>query len=130
VAFSTSPGADAVEGGEANSPFTAALLEALPQPGVNIEEVFQKVREKVSKETKGEQVPQVISSLTAPFVLQPASPESIAAAERKVDEARNDYELARGINTIEAWEAFLRVHPSGFHAVLARAKLSQLKAAP
>jgi uncharacterized caspase-like protein len=130
VAFSTSAGGDAVEGADANSPFTAALLDASAQPGLNIEGVFQRVRDQVSKETQGEQVPQVISSLTSAFAFLPASPESSVAGKRADDEARKDYELARVINSVEAWEAFLRVHPSGFHAVLARAKLSQLKAAP
>lgn len=40
--------------------------------------------------------------------------------------ARADYELVRGIGTKEAWDTFLRKHPAGFYADLARIELSRL----
>jgi uncharacterized caspase-like protein len=139
VAFSTSPGADADEGDGANSPYTSALVETIKEPGLRIEQALEKVRQKVSKDTDGRQIPQESSSLKAPFSFVAAPP---AAAERSpsaattqpagvpptpVDAAaRRDYELALEVNTKEAWEAFLQIHPSGFHATLARARLNRL----
>ena len=132
VAFSTSPGGDADEGEGANSPFTAAFVEAIKEPGLRIEQAFQKIRQKVTKDTDGRQIPQEISSLTAPFSFFAAAPETLAqpatSAPAQADgaAARRDYELALEVNTKEAWEAFLQLYPSGFHATLARARLNRL----
>lgn len=132
VAFSTSPGGDADEGEGANSPFTAALVETIKEPGLRIEQALQKVREKVSKGSDGRQIPQEISSLSSPFSFFAAASEvarqPVTAAPGQADDAaaRRDYELALDVNTKEAWEAFLQIHPSGFHATLARARLNRL----
>jgi uncharacterized caspase-like protein len=157
VAFSTSPGGEASEGAEANSPFAAALVETIKEPGLTIEQVFQRVKAKVSKATDGQQVPQEISGLTAqiPFsaiaakaapapepavsppnpAAAPAKaappPEPPTAAPGQADDAaaRRDFELALGVNTKEAWTAFLQTYPSGFYASLAKAQLNKLTGA-
>jgi uncharacterized caspase-like protein len=139
VAFSTSPGADAEEGEGGNSPYTLALVDAIKEPGLRIEQAFDKIRQKVSKDTDARQVPQAISSLTAPFafvaapppaaVIQPIAAVPPPGAADDGAAARRDYELALEVNTKEAWEAFLQVHSSGFHATLARARLNRLTGA-
>lgn len=147
VFFSTSAGGEASEGTEANSPFTVALAEAIKEPGLTIDQVFEKVRVKVSKATNGQQEPQAISGLqgVVPFAAvaaaaprisapeparQPAAaaapPAGPAAAEQTDSETRRDFELALGINTKEAWDAFLQAHPTGFFADLAKAQLNKL----
>jgi len=84
LAYSTAPGAVALDGIEGNSPFTAALAEAIATTGVPIEQVFKQVRVKVLDLTKGRQTPWDTSSLTAQFVFHPAavqSAEDIAAQQ-------------------------------------------------
>jgi hypothetical protein len=68
VAFSTAPG-QAARDGEAgsNSPYSAALSEMLRQPGLRIEDVFKRVRQRVNQETNGEQTPWESSSLVGDF---------------------------------------------------------------
>jgi hypothetical protein len=72
VAYSTSPGAEALDGTSANSPYTSALVEVMKEPGLPIEQVFKGVRVKVNKNTDGRQVPWESSSLTANFAFLPA----------------------------------------------------------
>jgi uncharacterized caspase-like protein len=155
VAFSTSPGGEASEGADANSPFAAALVQTLKEPGLTVEQVFQKVRERVSKATNGQQIPQEISALgsqivfltpaaaaattppsaaptppaagTAPAInQQPAAP---ARAQEEDPGVRRDFELALAVNTKEAWDAFLQAHPTGLFADLAKAQLTKLSGA-
>lgn len=67
LAFSTAPGQVALDGTGSNSPYTAALAEAIRQPGVKIEEAFKQVRRSVVEATGREQVPWESSSLIGDF---------------------------------------------------------------
>src|SRR5215210_5543796 len=78
VAYSTSPGAEALDGTGTNSPYTSALVEVMKEPGLAIEQVFKGVRVKVNKTTDGRQVPWESSSLTANFAFLPGSNPIIA----------------------------------------------------
>src|SRR3990170_3883924 len=57
VAYSTSPGQEALDGTGTNSPYTAALVDVMKEPGLAIEQVFKSVRVRVNKVTEGRQVP-------------------------------------------------------------------------
>jgi uncharacterized caspase-like protein len=78
VAYSTSPGQEALDGTGANSPYTSALVEVMKEPGLQIEQVFKGVRVKVNKNTDGRQVRWESSSLTANFAFMPASGPNLA----------------------------------------------------
>ena len=67
LAYSTAPGAVALDGLDGNSPFTKALAQEIPTPGAPIEQVFKNVRVKVIEETQGKQTPWDTSSLTDDF---------------------------------------------------------------
>lgn len=68
VAFSTAPGQSARDGtAGGNSPYSSALGEMLRQPGLRIEDVFKRVRQRVNQETGGEQTPWESSSLVGDF---------------------------------------------------------------
>ncbi len=94
VAFSTAPGKAAQDGPEGgNSVFTAALAEALAEPGLKIEEVFKKVRIAVRAKTKGEQTPWESTSLTGDFY--PAG-EKVSAPKSAAEASSEKHsELAR-----------------------------------
>ena len=88
VAFSTAPGKAALDGPDGgNSYYTAALAQAMAEPGLKIEEVFKKVRIAVREKTKGEQTPWESTSLTGDFypagekVSAPEPVHQIAAAK-------------------------------------------------
>ena len=70
VAFSTSPGKVAVDGpAGGNSFYTAALAQAMAEPGLKIEEVFKRVRIAVREQTPWES-----TSLTGDFYPAQAQP--------------------------------------------------------
>ena len=79
IAFATAPGHVAADGTGGNGTYTKHLVRALVQPGLKIEDMFKQVREAVSKETGGAQVPWENTSLFGDFCFagcaaKPAAP--------------------------------------------------------
>jgi uncharacterized caspase-like protein len=66
VAYSSSPGSVAMDGGGANSPFAEALARQIPLGG-NIDAVFTRVRADVDAATGGQQIPWTSSTLRQEF---------------------------------------------------------------
>lgn len=120
LSFSTSPGAEAEDGGGANSPYTTALLKAGRESGLQIEDTFKRVRLAVNKATDGRQTPWDSSSLVDDFRFfgasdasaQPTAPEKKRTVEewrsllkgKKVEEAN---ELIVSDGSVDAYEAFV-----------------------
>ena len=136
IAYATAPGKVAYDGKGKNSPYTKALVEALRNPGIAIEEVFRRTRRKVLALTKGKQTPWESSSLTGVFYFKqkPANLE---------ENARRAGELASGLTTLQlqeviAWRKvqntkdaaqyrrFIEDFPNGMFAELAQIKLKAL----
>ena len=67
IAYSTAPGAVAVDGDGRHSPYATALAKGIREPGVRIVDVFRQVRIAVERETRGQQTPWESSSLTGDF---------------------------------------------------------------
>ena len=78
LAYSTAPGAEAVDGSGQHSPYADALLKFIKEPGVPIEQMFKQVRLQVHQQTQGKQTPWESSSLTSNFAF--FSPPNPAAA--------------------------------------------------
>ena len=73
VAFSTAPGAVAIDGaGAAHSLYTKHLLANLTTPGLPVEQLFKRVRVAVIQETRRQQVPWESSSLMGDFCFKTA----------------------------------------------------------
>lgn len=126
VAYAAKAGAVASDGDGENSPFAAALVKYITEPGLDLRLAFGRVRDDVMKSTSNRQEPFVYGSLggqtmaLVPQVAKPVDPEA---------EARVDYEFAAQIGTREAWDSFLASHGKGLYANLARAQNSKLSAA-
>jgi uncharacterized caspase-like protein len=126
IAFAAKAGAVASDGDGDNSPFAAALVKYIAEPGLDLRLAFGRVRDDVLKSTGNRQEPFVYGSLggetmaLVPQIAKPVDPEA---------GARVDYELAAQIGTKEVWDSFLASHPSGLYADLARAQNSKLSAA-
>lgn len=77
IAYSTAPGEVAADGVGDNSPFTSALLEHLPTPGLDAREIFTRVRRDVVEVSDRQQVPWESSSLLGNFyfINKPIEPE-------------------------------------------------------
>ncbi len=72
ISYATAPGDVARDGEGRNSPYTGALLQQMQTPGVPIETVFKRVRQKLDSETGGKQVPWESSSLKGDFYFVPS----------------------------------------------------------
>ncbi|MCW5697660.1 MAG: SEL1-like repeat protein [Bauldia sp.] len=141
VAYAAKEGTIADDGDGEHSPYTAALLAHLETPGLEVSFLFRRVRDDVILATGGEQEPFVYGTLGgAPIYFvedTQQAPQLQANAEGPAQNAGQDglgnvaaaYEAALAINTIAAWDAFLRYFPSGYYtdlAVIARDKLLAL----
>ena len=84
IGYSTAPGAVASDGAGSNSDYTAALAETIRLPGLEIAQVFRKVRERVLKVTGDQRTPWESSSIIGEFYFTPptmaASPTDAAMA--------------------------------------------------
>jgi hypothetical protein len=67
IAYATSPGRTASDGSGSNGLYTSALLANIKTPGINILQMFQKVRQTVAAKSGKQQIPWESTSLTADF---------------------------------------------------------------
>lgn len=70
IAYATGPGEVAFDGIGGNSPYTAALARAIRTPGLDVEEIFEQVREEVETATAGAQIPWARFSLDSGVYIQ------------------------------------------------------------
>jgi formylglycine-generating enzyme required for sulfatase activity len=93
LAFATAPGAVASDGPRGvNGLFTKYLLEALREPGLKLNDVFDRVREKVDAESDGKQTPFTVSGVIGTFVFRDPEEED---RKRRAEIARMEGELKR-----------------------------------
>jgi hypothetical protein len=131
IAFAAKAGSTAADGEGGNSPFTAALLNNIAVPGLDIRLAFGRVRDEVLKFTSQKQEPFLYGSVGG-AVLSLVSPEPIPTPTPSADpiaEVRRDYDRATEVGTKEAWDSFLNVYSRGFYSDLARAQRSKVIAA-
>jgi hypothetical protein len=129
IAFAAKAGSTASDGDSKNSPFAAALVDHLPQPGLDLRKAFGFVRDDVLKSTGYKQEPYVYGSLGGDDLpLVPAKPIVTGSQPNPQDAVRRDYELALQLGTREGWNAFLAQYMEGFYANLARGQLNKIAA--
>jgi tetratricopeptide (TPR) repeat protein len=126
ISFSTAPGEVAEDGNGANSPYTAALADAILRPGLDLAEVFRAVRKSVLKATNQKQTPWDSWSLTDPYYFIP--PTNTAAAQ---DAPSPQFELAfwdsiKNSSNPADFQAYLDQYPSGSFVALATNRLKAL----
>lgn len=128
IAYATSPGSVALDGDGTNGLYTEELLRALREPGLEVEEVFKRVRVGVALRTNQQQIPWESSSLIGSFVFNSRAGAPGAASGN----AGRDVELlywqsvSAGDNP-DAYRAYLRQFPGGTFADLARIRLDELE---
>lgn len=80
ISYSTAPGEVAVDGMDGHSPFAEAVADAIQIPGLDLPEVFQRVRERVLNATDEKQTPWDSSSLVKSFYFVPPQHDDLVAA--------------------------------------------------
>lgn len=81
VAYSTQPGNVALDGDGQNSPFTAALLRHIAEPGADVHAVMRRVRGDVQRATNEQQIPWENSSLVDEIAFNAAAGPNAATAQ-------------------------------------------------
>ncbi len=133
VAFATSPGAVASDGGGQNGLYTQHLLTAMRQQGAKVEDVFKQVRANVRRDSQGKQVPWESTSLEGDFyfkvpsALTAGAPSAGFNANAAVEAAL--WDAVKNSSTPIEMRAYLNRYPQGQFAAAARARLEQLQPA-
>ena len=121
LAYSTAPGAVALDGLDGNSPFTQALAAELVVPGVPIEQVFKQVRVNVLEISRGAQTPWDTSSLTDEFFfIEPVSMSAEQLAELQL------WDSVRASEDPVQIMLFLRAYPGSEYETEARTLLGDV----
>lgn len=98
VSFAAKEGTVASDGDGDNSPYTEALLEHLEEPGLEINFLFRKVRDKVMEQTSNQQQPFTYGSLPAEEIFLVGTPRKPAIApsfEEQTAALRDELEALR-----------------------------------
>jgi uncharacterized caspase-like protein len=134
IAYATSPGSLAADGEGTNGIYTEALLQALSEPGLKVEEMFKRVRIAVAERTHNAQMPWESSSLMGDFIFNPKPDAPQPAFDPAVLEARQAeiafWNAVASSSNPADFEDYLAHYPSGEYAGLAQRRLQALKAAP
>lgn len=143
ISFATAPGAVAYDGTGQHSPYTASISEHIDEPGVELSELFRRVRAGVRERTGGLQIAWTTSTLENPFYFKPDIADLRSATtglgadgdtlgglppERIVD--RTFWRAIRDTDRLDAFEAYLRTRPNGAFAEEAAARISELGGNP
>ncbi len=121
VAYATDPGNVAGDGLGDNSPFTAALLDHIETPGLDVRIMFGRVRQDVVRLTRGLQVPWVEEAVLGEHYL--AAPPGPLDPD---DELRVWREAVAGGGT-EDYRGYLDRFPAGLYALVAELRIDALQ---
>ena len=122
VAYSTAPGAEALDGTGDHSPYAAAFLRLAHEKNLPIEQLFKRIRLDVNNSTEGRQTPWESSSLTSDFYLfgdtavaatrVPAPERAVYAVDNLPSRAsRQAYDYVLAENSVEHYQEFIRLYP-------------------
>jgi hypothetical protein len=140
ISFSTAPGQVALDGEGETSPFAAALVKHLSEPGLEIRLAMTKVRGEVEKETEGKQVPWESTNLTGFYYLSEIPPQELGPIEDAPSENESKNTAVRLEAETEFWrsikdttdpllfESYLDIYPGGLFRPIAEAKLKEFLA--
>ncbi len=135
IAFAAGPGEVAQDGDGRNSPFTQAMLKYLPEP-LEISTLIKRVTLEVRSLTGGKQQPEQLAAMATEFYLTPPDagpaadkPAPVRAVAAVTPDSANEalaFQGVMGVNTVEAWTAFLAMYPEGTFSGIAKAALTKL----
>jgi uncharacterized caspase-like protein len=134
IAFATDPNNTADDGAGGNSPFTAALIENIDAPGMDLRQVLTLVRRSVVAATNGRQTPYTTDLLMENIVLvaPPPAPAAPPPPPPPAVDPRS-FELAlwqsiQASSDAADFAEYLRQYPEGAFAGVARNRLAALRA--
>jgi uncharacterized caspase-like protein len=111
IAYATQANDVAADGTGRNSPFTAALVREIDQPGLEVATLFRRVQKSVYDATAGRQTPELSLSLLGDFYL------NLAETDASV------WQRIRSSDEPEVLRDFIQRYPTSFLAIDARTRL-------
>jgi formylglycine-generating enzyme required for sulfatase activity len=129
VAYAAKDGTTASDGPGRNSPFTAALLQQIETPGLEVNYLFRNVREAVLNATNSRQEPVVYGALpsTEIYFRQGAEPAVAAVSPVGTDPAGRIWKATQNTMSVAVLEDFIRQFGDTPYASMARARLDELR---
>jgi hypothetical protein len=131
IAYSTKPGAVALDGSDGNSPFTEALVRHMRTPGLEVRQMLTRVRADVIAATRGEQYPWDNSGLLSDVYLAGLGKDGgpIARLPAPSAPAAEDavWDTIKDSGSATAFETFAAKFPASHHAREALARAENLK---
>lgn len=115
IAYATQANDVAADGAGRNSPFTAALVREIDQPGLEVATLFRRVQKSVYDATSGRQTPELSLSLLGDFYLN-----------REETDA-DVWQRIRASDEPGALRDFIQRYPTSFFAVDARTRLDLIE---
>ena len=132
LSYAAKEGTTADDGNGRNSPYTKALLDHLEEPGLEVNFLFRKVRDKVIKETGGRQEPFTYGSLPGKRIFLKAPEAKPQVVEPKTDQTAIELAYWNAIKDSDnpaVVRSYLEKFPKGAFNFLARNRLMQIEAA-
>ncbi len=132
ISFAAKDGTTADDGSGRNSPYTAALLKHLDQPGLELQFMFRKVRDQVLAATGGGQEPFTYGSLPGRQIYlskPPGTTEGTSGGQStiQIDREALFWSSIKDSRSVDVIKTYLAQFPSGQFSDLARAKIIELK---
>ncbi|MGE0884359.1 MAG: caspase family protein [Blastocatellales bacterium] len=131
IAYATAPGHMAADGdGTKNSPYSAALLNQIRQPNINLLRMFERVRVEVRTSTKEQQTPWESTNLIngSQFYLAGKTDEEVLS--HPFDPSRIEDEYWKAIEQTQSPDAireYLKKYPAGKYKTIAENRLAELE---
>ncbi|MGP3698916.1 caspase family protein [Rhodobacter sp. NSM] len=143
ISFATAPGTVAFDGSGRHSPYTTSLAASIDEPGLEIVDLFRRVRGEVREVTEGQQIAWTTSTLESRFYFKPAIDDLRLATtgmgtdsdtlgelppRRVVD--RTFWRSIRDTSRLDAFAAYVRTMPGGAFVEEAKARIRELGGDP
>ncbi len=132
IAYSTAPGAVALDGSGANSPFTAALASTLEGQKQDLRDVLKLVRAKVRFATGGLQTPWFMDNSDAEILIHPRdeiqlSPSQLVSMSGGITLAATAWRTISQSSDPRDFQRFASLYPEHEMAFVALEQVSQLR---
>ena len=115
IAYATQANDVAADGVGRNSPFTAALVREIEQPGLEVATMFRRVQKSVYDATSGRQTPELSLSLLGDFYLNREETDS------------DVWRRIRSSDDPAEFNAFIQRYPTSFFTIDARTRLDLIE---
>lgn len=143
ISFATAPGSVALDGSGRHSPYTQAIANNIDEAGLEIGQLFRRVRGDVRETTGGNQITWTTSTLEGDFYFKPPLADQRGATtgmatatdtlgalppQRIIDRAF--WRAIKDTGRIDAFEAYVRTQPDGAFVEQAEQRIAELGGPP